>query len=96
MKKSSIKLLKPLSTIFFLAFSSSVVWSKESVIQQQKMLFETCLEVIATSESKLSISPKISNISDQNRVAIFEMSDGSLKITCDGKKGLLTVSTKQK
>ena len=68
----------------------------ESIIQQQKMLFETCLEVIVTSENKLSISPKISNFSDQKRVAIFEMSDGLLKITCDGKKGLLTVSSKQK
>ena len=45
------------------------------------------------SENKLSISPEIIDELDQKRVAVFTLIDGTLKITCDGEKGLITVST---
>jgi len=51
------------------------------------------LEVITVSENKLSISPEISQELDQKRVAIFDLADGTLTITCDGVKGLVIVST---
>ena len=57
------------------------------------MSFEKCLKVIKVSEDKLSISPEINDLSAQKRIATFTLSDGSLKISCDANKSLLTVST---
>ena len=45
------------------------------------------------AETKLSIDPQISEQSNQRRVAIFKLSDGTLTITCDGTNGVVTVST---
>ena len=65
----------------------------ETIIQQEKIAFEKCLKVITVSEKKLSIAPEIEDISDQKRLALFTLSDGTLTITCDGVKGNITVST---
>ena len=69
------------------------VFAGENIIQQEKMSFDRCLKVITTSESKLSIAPVIKDVSSDKRVAIFTLTDGTLSITCDGNKGLVTVST---
>ena len=61
-------------------------------IQQEKIAFKKCLGVIAVSEKKLSIAPEIQDISDQKRIALFALADGTLTITCDGVKGTVTVS----
>ena len=71
---------------------SSVV-ANETVIQKEKMAFKTCLNVINTSEIKLSIAPKITHKNEQKHVAVFKLIDGRLKIDCDGEKGFVTVST---
>ena len=71
----------------------SAVNAEEKIIQEEKMSFERCLKVIKTSENKLSIAPKISDVSDQKRMAIFALSDGTLKIICDGEKDIVTVLT---
>lgn len=73
---------------------ASAIMAKENIIQKEKMSFDVCLNVIATSENKLSISPEISDISSEKRIAIFTLSDGTLTISCDGVKSLVTVSTK--
>ena len=73
-------------------FMSSAV-AEETVIQQEKISYEKCLKVIATSEDKLSIAPEIKDVSDQKRAAIFTLVDGTLTITCDGTEGTVTVST---
>lgn len=78
--------------IFFLNLASSVL-AEDNIIQQEKMSYERCLEVITTSATRLSISPKISDVSNQKRVAVFILSDGTLSITCDGEKDLVTVTT---
>lgn len=65
----------------------------DNVIQQEKMSYEKCLEVIMTSETKLSISPEISDVAGQKRIAVFTLSDGTLTIACDGEINLVTVST---
>ena len=65
----------------------------EKVIQQEKISYEKCLKVIITSEDKLLIAPEIKDVSDQKRVAVFTLVDGTLTITCDGIEGNLTVST---
>jgi len=67
--------------------------AQEKVIQKEKINFSKCLKVITTSENKLSISPIIENVSDQKRIAIFNLTDGTLTITCDGVEGYVTVST---
>ena len=67
--------------------------AEETIIQQEMISFEKCLKVITTSEDKLSIAPQVSDISDQRRVAVFTLIDGTLTITCDGVKGNVTVST---
>lgn len=71
-----------------------IVIAEETVIQEEKISYEKCLVVIDVSESKLSIAPKVTQVNDQFRMAEFELSDGLLTITCDGKKGLVTVATK--
>ena len=75
-----------------ISLMSSAV-AEETIIQQEKISFEKCLKVIMTSQDKLSIAPKITDVSDQKRVAVFTLVDGTLTIKCDGKDGNVTVST---
>ncbi|MEE2999663.1 MAG: hypothetical protein VX693_07035 [Pseudomonadota bacterium] len=72
---------------------SSQVGAQETIIQQEKISFEKCLNVITISQDKLSVAPQITDISDQKRVAVFTLSDGTLTITCDGVEGNVIVST---
>ena len=88
------------SIIFFrtlitssVAIMASLVFAEEVIIQQEELSFEKCLKVIATSHDKLSIAPKINNESDQKRVAVFTLADGTLTISCDGIEGNVTVTT---
>ena len=69
------------------------VGAEEAIIQQEKISYEKCLKVITTSEDKLSVAPEITDVSDQKRVAVFTLVDGTLTITCDGIEGNVTVST---
>ena len=75
--------------IFFI----SSAYAEETVIQQEKLSFERCLKVITTSQDKLSVAPEITEVSDQKRVAVFTLADGTLTITCDGKESNVTVTT---
>ena len=72
---------------------NSYVGAEETIIQQEKISFEKCLDVITTSQDKLSIAPEITDVSDQKRVAVFTLVDGTLTIECDGIEGNVTVST---
>ena len=83
----AVMLLMPLSIV-----SSAI--AEETIIQQEKISFKKCLKVIMTSQDKLSIAPEITDVSDQKRVAVFTLVDGTLTITCDGEDGSVTVSTK--
>ena len=78
---------------FMMIAAGSHVGAEETVIQQEKLSFEKCLRVITTSQDKLSVAPEINDISDQKRIAIFALVDGTLKITCDGIEGNVTIST---
>ena len=69
------------------------VWAEETIIQQERLSFERCLKVITTSQDKLSIAPEVEDVSDQKRIAVFTLVDGTLTITCDGIEGNVTVST---
>ena len=76
-----------------MTFVSSYIGAEETIIQQEKISFEKCLNVIKTSQNKLSVAPQITDVSDQNRVAVFTLVDGTLVINCDGIEGKVTVST---
>ena len=67
--------------------------AEETIIQQEEISFEKCLKVITTSQDKLSVAPAITDVSDQKRIAVFTLIDGTLTITCDGEEGKVTVST---
>ena len=67
--------------------------AEETIIQQEKISYEKCLKVITTSQDKLSIAPEVEDVSDQKRIAVFTLVDGTLTITCDGVEGNVTVST---
>lgn len=67
--------------------------AEETIIQQEKISYEKCLKVITTGEDKLYIAADIKDISDQKRVAVFALVDGTLTIKCDGIEGSMTVLT---
>ena len=91
MKNRKVKTTYLLATMTSITASSIV--AEETIIQQEAISFEKCLNVITTSENKLSISPEIQDLSDQKRIAIFTLIDGTLTISCNGIKGIITVST---
>ena len=94
MKKFHKQVLQGSLAGFMMIFVSSYVGAKETIIQQEKISFEKCLKVITTSQDKLSVAPEITDVSDQKRIAVFTLVDGTLMITCDGEEGNVTVSTK--
>ena len=81
-----------LAGLMVIAVSFHVV-AQETIIQQEKLAFEKCLRVITTSQDKLSVAPEVNDISDQKRIAVFTLADGTLTITCDGEDRKVTVST---
>ena len=93
MEISKAKLLFRPSLALLPIFLMSHVVAEEIIIQQEKLSFERCLQVIKTSQDKLSVAPKITDVSDQKRIAVFNLADGTLTITCDGIEGNVTVST---
>ena len=93
MKKLQTKAYQTLVSAIVTVLVVSHVLAEEKIIQQETLSLERCLKVITTSQDKLSVAPKISNVSDQKRIAVFTLADGTLTITCDGENGNLTVST---
>ena len=93
MKKLQKQLLQGSLAGFMMIFVGSYVGAEETIIQQEKISFEKCLQVITTSQDKLSVAPEITDVSDQKRVAVFSLVDGTLTINCDGIEGNVTVST---
>ena len=87
------KLLSGSLPVLLQIFFISSALAEETIIQQEKLSFERCLKVITTSQDKLSIAPEVEDVSDQKRVAVFTLVDGTLTITCDGLEGNVTVST---
>ena len=93
MKRTKNKLLFGALPVLLSIFFTSSSLAEETIIQQEKLSFERCLKVITTSQDKLSIAPEVEDVSDQKRVAVFTLVDGTLTITCDGVEGNVTVST---
>ena len=93
MKNLQKQVFQGLLAGFMVITVSSWAGAEEIIIQQEKISFEKCLNVITTSQDKLSVAPEITDVSDQKRVAVFFLVDGTLTITCDGIEGNVTVST---
>ena len=93
MKNLQKQVFQGLLAGFLVIGLSSYIGAEETIIQQEKISFEKCLQVITTSQDKLSVAPEITDVSDQKRVAVFPLVDGTLTITCDGIEGNVTVST---
>ena len=93
MKKLHKQVLQGSLAGFMVMAVSSHIGAEETIIQQEKLSFERCLKVITTSQDKLSIAPEITDVSDQKRIAVFSLADGTLTITCDGIEGNVTVAT---
>ena len=85
-------LFRTLLTVLPILLVSNVA-AEEKIIQQEKLSFEKCLQVIMTSQDKLSISAEVKDVSDQKRIAVFTLVDGTLTILCDGIEGKITVLT---
>ena len=84
MQNKIFKIFHPIVTVLLLFIMVSSVIAEEKIIQQEKISFEKCLDVIAKSERKLSLSPEVTDESDIKRVAVFTLLDGTLTISCDG------------
>ena len=93
MQNGTIKVSHALGAALLSTVTATAVNAEEKIIKQEEISFEKCLKVIRTSQDKLSITPEISDVSDQKRVAVFSLADGILTIVCDGIKGNVTVST---
>lgn len=93
MNKEKIKIFCGSAVLLLISSLMSNTVAEEKIIQQEEVSYEKCLKVITTSEDKLSIAPKIEDITDQKRVAVFTLVDGTLTITCDGIEGKVIVST---
>ena len=74
------------SAMVLLSATKSFLLAEEIIIQQEEISFDKCLKVITTSQDKLSITPEVNKLSDQKRVAVFTLIDGTLTITCDGQR----------
>ena len=94
MKESAFQKVITITISLPLLLFAGFVRAEEQVIQKEKISFERCLTVIDVSKDKLSIDPEISEPSENKRIAVFELSDGKLTITCDGLNGFVTVTTK--
>jgi hypothetical protein len=93
MDNSKIRMFCGVITVLLTTVFVSNAAAEVTIIKQEKISYEKCLKVITTSEDKLSIAPEIEDVSDQKRVAVFTLVDGTLTITCDGIEGEVTVST---
>ena len=93
MTKRQIKFSQTVAVSLLLTSTVSYAEAEQTIIQQEKISFEKCLNVITVSENKLSVAAEIEDISDRKRVASFKLTDGTLTITCDEAKGNITVST---
>ncbi len=89
-----LALLRILVALYFSSAMVSLPLAEEKIIKQEKMSYEKCLNVIEISQNKLSIAPKVTDLSDSKRIAVFELVDGTLTILCDREEGVVEVSTK--
>ena len=66
----------------------------ETLLQHEKLALDKCIKVIAVTSENLGIQPHITDDSSSVRVAEYQLTDGILKIECDGELGDIRVFSK--
>ena len=85
---------------FATCFSLGVVYliadplSAETVIKEETLSFEKCLDVIATTSAQIAIEPRVTAHRKNLKIVEYDLADGTLLILCDGKKERVRISSK--
>jgi hypothetical protein len=89
MAKTMVRAVMFLNILIFGGGASA----SETVIKQQRLSYQLCLEVISTTSEKLSIAPSITADTPDNYVVEYNLADGRLVIICDKKKEEIRILT---
>ena len=66
----------------------------ETVIKEDTLSFEKCLDVIATTSTQIAIEPRVSADRKNLKIVEYDLVDGIWLILCDAKKQCVRVSSK--
>ena len=66
----------------------------ETVIKEETLSFEKCLDVIATTSAQIAIEPRATADCKNLKIVEYDLADGTLLILCDGKKERVRISSK--
>jgi hypothetical protein len=66
----------------------------ETVIKEDRLSFEKCLDVIATTSAQIAIEPRVTADRKHLKIVEYDLADGTLLILCDGKKERVRISSK--
>ena len=67
----------------------------DTVIKEETLSFAKCLDVIAITSGQISIEPRVTADRKNLKIVEYDLEDGILMISCDGKKQLVRISSKQ-
>ena len=68
--------------------------SAETVIKEETLSFEKCLDVIATTSAQIAMEPRVTADRKNLKIVEYDLADGTLLILCDGKKELVRILSK--
>lgn len=66
----------------------------ETVIKEETLSFEKCLDVIATTSAQIAIEPRVTADRKHLKIVEYDLADGTLLILCDGKNERVRISSK--
>ena len=66
----------------------------ETVIKEETLSFEKCLDVIATTSAQIAMAPRVTVDRKNLKIVEYDLADGTLLILCDGKKERVRISSK--
>ena len=89
-------LLQRSAICFSLGFVCLIAFplSAETVIKEETLSFEKCLDVIATTSEQIAIEPRVTADRKNLKIVEYDLADGTLLILCDGKKQRVRISSK--
>ena len=89
-------LLKRTAKIFSIGVASLLALSAhaDTLIKEEALSFAKCLDVIAITSEQISIEPRVTADRKNLKIVEYDLEDGILIISCDGKKQLVRISSK--
>ena len=66
----------------------------DTLIKEETLSFAKCLDVIAITSEQISIEPRVTVDRKNLKIVEYDLEDGILMISCDGKKQLVRISSK--